>query len=98
MARPRDDGRSPKYDQGGSMRSLLFVLCPPCFVLLLAGCGRHGHQAPAGGADIRPGQVKLKRNVDLVRVSEEAIDAMVETVGFLEAEGQTNIAAGVSGV
>src|SRR5262249_50090903 len=63
-----------------------------------AGCSRQGKAAPVGGSTVPPSQVKLKRKVELARAEQRAIDYVVETVGYLEAEGQTEIAAGVSGV
>jgi multidrug efflux system membrane fusion protein len=64
----------------------------------VAGCGRHGKEAPQGGSTIPPSQVKLKRNVELIQAGQRPVTYHVETVGYLEAEGQTNIAAGVSGI
>jgi multidrug efflux system membrane fusion protein len=63
-----------------------------------SGCGKHGKGAPVGGSTVPPSQVKLKRKVDLVRAEQRSLDYVVETTGYLEAEGQTDIAAGVSGV
>lgn len=71
------------------------------FAVLLAGfagCGRHGKEAPKGGSDIPPSQVKLKRNVELTRAEQKPLDYFVDTVGYLEAEGQTDLAAGVTGI
>ncbi|MFO0877129.1 MAG: efflux RND transporter periplasmic adaptor subunit [Gemmataceae bacterium] len=45
-----------------------------------------------------PSKVRLKRNVDIERVKQERLPSFVETVGTLDAEGQTDIAAGVSGL
>lgn len=64
----------------------------------LAGCTKQGKAAPVGGSDIPPSKVNLKRNVELTQAQRRAIDYTVETVGALEAEAQTEIAAGVSGV
>jgi RND family efflux transporter MFP subunit len=63
-----------------------------------AGCGRHGKEAPKGGTTVPPSQTKLKRNVDLAQVQVQNLPSEVETVGYLDAEGQTDIAAGVTGV
>src|SRR5262249_48628219 len=41
---------------------------------------------------------KLKRNVELAPAEQRPIEYVVDTTGALEAEGQTDIAAGVSGV
>jgi RND family efflux transporter MFP subunit len=62
------------------------------------GCSKHGTSAPSGGSDVRPAKVVLQRNVELTPVEQRALVYQVETVGMLEAEGQTDIAAGVSGV
>lgn len=67
-------------------------------VCFAAGCGRHGKAAPTAGAESTPSTVNLKRNVDLARAEERALVSQVETVGYLEAEGQTEIAAGVKGI
>lgn len=69
------------------------------FMLALsAGCGRQGKEAPQGGSDIPPSKMNLKRNVELCQAFQRTLIYSVETVGVLEAEGQTDIAAGVSGV
>jgi RND family efflux transporter MFP subunit len=67
-------------------------------VLLAAalGCSRHSTAAP--GATIPPSKVNLKRVVDLVQVEQRPLVYYVETVGVLEAEGVTDLAAGVKGV
>lgn len=63
-----------------------------------AGCGRHGKASPVGGDDRPPSKVSLKRNVELVQSEQRSLVYYVETVGVLEAEGQTDIAAGVTGL
>jgi RND family efflux transporter MFP subunit len=65
--------------------------------LLAAGCSRHSTPAP-GGAPPPPSKVNLRRNVDVVRAEQRPLVYFVETVGVLEAEGVTEIAAGVRGV
>src|SRR5437899_1636427 len=62
------------------------------------GCGRHSKAAPQGGSDIPPSKVNLKRNVELARVEQRGLVSYVETVGRLEAEGETGLAAGVTGI
>ena len=77
----------------------------PILLLLLSlavtgsntGCGK-GVQAPEGGSAKKPSQVILSRQVEFTRVQQKSLVYRVETVGMLEAEGQTDIAAGVSGV
>ena len=64
----------------------------------LQGCGKRGHEAPQGGANIPPSKVRLKRTVDLTPVVQRKMTSYVDTVGVLEAESQVDIAAGVSGV
>lgn len=66
--------------------------------LVAAGCGRHGKPAPVGGSDIPPSKVNLKRNVELCTAEHRSLTYNVDTVGFIEAEGSTEIAAGVKGV
>lgn len=77
----------------GPARLLLLVL-----FVGLAGCGRHGKAAPKGGSEVPPSQTKLKRNVELAKAQRDSIEVFVETVGYLEPEGQTPIAAGVPGI
>jgi multidrug efflux system membrane fusion protein len=74
----------------------VLVCCGFCFATV--GCSKHGKAAPVGGSTIPPAQAKLKRKVELTRAENRSIDYMVETTGYIEAEGQTEIAAGVSGV
>ncbi len=63
---------------------------------LAAGCGRHGKSS--GGGTPPPSQSKLVRSVELAEARQEALSYAVETVGTLEAEATTEIAAGVTGV
>src|SRR5262249_51024224 len=83
-----------------SLGKIRWFPCLVCGLLLLpaAGCGRHGKAAPTGGSDVPPSQTRLKRSVELDRATCQALTYYVETVGYLEAEGQTDIAAGVTGV
>ena len=74
--------------------------CPPIFPLLAvllfgigAGCRHEG-----GAKASAPKRVVLERNVDLATVERKALVYRVETIGVLEAEGQTDIASGVNGV
>jgi len=67
-------------------------------MLLLAGCGTHGKPAPKGGDDRPPSKVNLQRSVQLAQAERRSLVYAVETVGVLEAEGQTDLAAGVSGI
>jgi multidrug efflux system membrane fusion protein len=62
------------------------------------GCGRSGPADPSGGKQAPPWQTKVKRNVDLVRGRRDRMAADLKTVGFLEAEAVTDVAAGVPGV
>src|SRR5882672_171402 len=66
--------------------------------LIATGCSRHGKAAPVGGSDVPPSKVNLKRNVEMGRAEQRAIVYYVDTVGYVEAEGQTDIAAGVKGI
>ncbi len=63
-------------------------------LLFVASCHRADPNAPG----MKPKKVVLERNVDVTTVSQQALVYRVETIGILEAEGQTDIAAGVSGV
>jgi RND family efflux transporter MFP subunit len=76
----------------------LFVPLVTAFLMLVAnGCGRHGSSA-SGGLGVPPSKVNLKRNVELVQAEQRPLVYYVETVGWLEAENQTEVAAGVSGI
>jgi multidrug efflux system membrane fusion protein len=63
-----------------------------------AGCSRHGVSAPTGGSEVPPSQVKLTRQVLVAPVELRDLTYSVNTVGTLEPERQTSIAAGVPGV
>lgn len=67
-------------------------------LLAVVGCSRHGKSAPVGGSPVPPSQTKLQRAVEIGPVEKRPLEVFVETVGYLEAEGQTDIAAGVSGL
>lgn len=79
-------------------RQVLVVLLVSAALAFTAGCGRRGHAAPEGGATVPPSRARLKRNVELIPVRQEKMTSFVETVGYLDAECQTDIAAGVAGV
>lgn len=70
----------------------------PMLAAALLGCGRQGKEAPKGGSEVPPSKVKLSRNVELSQVKQMKLASYVETVGYLDAEGQTDMAAGVTGV
>jgi multidrug efflux system membrane fusion protein len=55
-------------------------------------------EAPQGGHSAPPSKARLKRNVELDQARQQNMTSYVETVGFLDAEGQTDVAAGVAGV
>src|SRR5262245_29071643 len=79
-------------------RSRPILLASMSLALALAGCGKHGKPAPAGGDDRPPSKINLQRSVQLTQAERRALVYSVETVGWLEAEGQTDIAAGVTGI
>lgn len=82
-----------------SARSRCWVVAGALVLVLGAGgCGRHGKSSPVGGDDRPPSKVNLKRNVELAQASQRSLVYYVETVGVLEAEAQTDIAAGVTGI
>ena len=64
-------------------------------IMSIIACGK---PAPQGGSDVPPSQVRLKRNVELVRAEQRSIQYYVDTVGVIEAEGQARIAAGIAGI
>jgi RND family efflux transporter MFP subunit len=82
---------------GTRRRTRAGLLAAALLALSAPACGR-GHGAPTGGANTSPAKVKLQRLVDITPVQQRSIVYHVETVGVLEAEGQTDIAAGVSGL
>lgn len=75
-------------------RSFLEKALIAVFLLSLAGGCKHETAAKA----TPPRKIVLERNVDLTTVQKRSLVYRVETIGVLEAEGQTDIAAGVSGV
>src|SRR5436190_1750611 len=72
-------------------------MCLAALWVGIAGCS-HGVAAPKGGADVPPSQQKLARRVMVAPVERRDLTYTVETVGTLEAEHQTSIAAGVTGI
>lgn len=66
-------------------------------VVLALGCD-HGGGGAGNLAAKPPSQTNLKRNVVLAQAEKQVLDYFVETVGTLEAEAETNIAAGVAGI
>lgn len=67
-------------------------------VAACVGCQKHGTGAPQGGANVPPAKVNLKRRVEIGIAERRTLQDAVNTVGMLEAEGETAIPAGVSGV
>jgi multidrug efflux system membrane fusion protein len=82
----------------GVVRKGLGLVGAGVVCLGLAGCGKHGKGAPQGGDDRPPSKINLKRPVDLTQAEQRSLIHYIDTVGYLEAEGQTEIAAGVSGL
>ncbi len=68
------------------------------FVLVLAGCHRESQGVNPALSAKPPSQVNLKRAVSLAKAIRQKLDYYVETVGVLEAEAETQLAAGVTGV
>jgi multidrug efflux pump subunit AcrA (membrane-fusion protein) len=75
------------------MQPVLFIA-----LLCISACSRHGADAPKGGSDLKPSQMRLKRTVELHQVSNQRILAVEESIGSIEAERQTELPAGVEGV
>src|SRR5262245_51235383 len=67
-------------------------------LLLAAGCGQRSIPAPTGGSDVPPSKVNLPRAVDLCQVEQRSLVSAVETVGLIEPEARTEIAAGIAGL
>jgi multidrug efflux system membrane fusion protein len=65
--------------------------------LALAGCERR-HGPDPNLAARPPSQTNLKRSVVLAQAQRQELEYFVETVGTLEAEAETNLAAGVTGI
>jgi RND family efflux transporter MFP subunit len=63
-----------------------------------SGCSKRGKGAPVGGSDVPPSRVNLRRNVELAPSEQRGLVYYADVVGVLEAEGQTEIAAGVNGI
>lgn len=63
---------------------------------MAAGCTR-GKSAPDGGSAVPPSKVNIRRNVQLTKAVQQPLVYTVETVGIIEAEGETQLAAGVPG-
>jgi hypothetical protein len=38
------------------------------FVILFSGCSKQGLEAPKGGSEVRPSQMKLKRKIELYKI------------------------------
>ena len=72
---------------------------PLIALLMVSGmaCMRSGKQAPSGGSEVPPSKVNLRRNVYLTKAVQTNLVYTVETVGVIEAEGTTELAAGVPG-
>jgi RND family efflux transporter MFP subunit len=86
---------APRRSSAARRAAFIFL---PLMAAAAAGCSRHSTAAPAGGSSLPPSKVNLKRNVDLARAEQRPLVYFVETVGVLEAEGMTDLAAGVKGV
>jgi membrane fusion protein, multidrug efflux system len=78
-----------------SGRSFLTCVAFCALFVLFAGCS--GSHAPSGTS---PGASKsnLRRPVEVIRAEQKTIIYSVETVGLIEAEGMTDVAAGVKGI
>src|SRR5262249_51146761 len=94
----RQAGLSACISRSTAFPRLRLVVLLGLLMVAAAGCTKQGKAAPVGGSDIPPSKVNLKRNVELTAAQKRSIDYSVETVGVLEAEAQTEIAAGVAGV
>jgi len=69
------------------------------FLLLIfaAACGGNGRHSGVNTSST-PAKVNLRRTVEFARSEQKALVYAVETVGVIEAEGMTDIAAGVKGI
>src|SRR5262245_52688442 len=74
------------------------VLAALALAVCLLGCSKGGHGSPQGGSNASPAKAKIKRSVELTQAKQEKMPSSVETVGYLEGEGETNVAAGGSGI
>ena len=97
-SRPQSPSHSVTLSPGHPVSRLLRVALLPFALLLAAGCGRHGVAAPTGGSEVPPSQVKLARHVLIAPVELKDLTYTANTVGTLEPERQTSIAAGIAGV
>jgi membrane fusion protein (multidrug efflux system)/multidrug efflux system membrane fusion protein len=89
---------SARFLRPGPVPAWALAVTGLAWAALAVGCSRHGKAAPQGGDDRPPSKVNLERKVDLSRAEQRSLVQFVETVGVLEAEGQTDIAAGVNGL
>src|SRR4051794_34043377 len=89
---------SCRLPRGNVARAWTAALVGLALLTSATGCGRHGKAAPQGGDDRPPSKINLKRSVDLTQAERRGLVYFVEAVGVLEAEAQTEIAAGVSGL
>src|SRR5207237_8018425 len=62
------------------------------------GFAKHGPAAAVGGRNASTSKARMKRNVELYQAQQKKMSCYVETVGYLDAEGQTDVAAGVAGL
>jgi RND family efflux transporter MFP subunit len=70
--------------------------CLAAVIMVAAGCTR-GKSAPESGAALPPSKVNIRRNVQISQAVQQSLVYTVETVGVIEAEGETQLAAGVAG-
>ncbi len=69
-----------------------------CLMVSVVALGCNSHESAKKSAMLAPPKTVLSRNVDVTPVLQKPLVYRVETVGLLEAEGQTDIAAGVTGI
>mgnify|MGYP000977328799 CR=1 FL=1 len=50
--------------------------------LLFSGCSKQGLEAPKGGSEVRPSQMKLKRKIELFKIQKQPFSNQVRKPNF----------------
>ena len=90
----------PRYSFPTHRRQVNMRLSTSLFLIsigLLAGCSKSGTDQTGSTAG-KPSQARLRRSVAVEKVALTRLESNVESVGFVESESQSEIAAGTSGV
>lgn len=58
------------------------------FVILFSGCSKQGLEAPKGGSEVRPSQMKLKRKIELYKIQKQPFQATMKPWDTLRLKGR----------